>query len=108
MLQTIQYMRLNQKKQLSLPEVTICLQQRAPVTIELRMKIPDGYFVKILSLLKNYYVSCDSADVFHPDFCGDIIVLMTNNSCIPFEIKAGQRIVQIVFHKKEEVVFKKV
>ena len=39
---------------------------------------------------------------------GDIIILITNNRSIPFEFNAGQRIAQIVFHKKEEAVFKKV
>ena len=75
------------------------------------MEIPNCYFGKIYSrssLLKNYYASCDVAGVIDPDFCGDIIVLLTNNSSIPFESKADQRIVQILFHKKGEVVFKKV
>ena len=75
------------------------------------MEIPNCCFGKIhsrSSLLKNYYVSCDAAGVIDPDFCGDIIVLMTNNSSIPFEVNTGQRIVQIIFNKKGEVVFKKV
>ena len=75
------------------------------------MVIPDDYFGKLhsrSSLLKNYYFSCDAAGVIDPDFGGDIIVLMISKSSVPFEIKAGQRIAQIVFHKKEEIVFKKV
>ena len=42
------------------------------------------------------------------DFRGTVLVLMTNNSKDPIIIKPGQRIAQIVFHKKEKVVFKKV
>ena len=47
------------------------LQPRSitPVTIKLRMEIPDGYFGKTYSrssLLKNYYVSCDGAGVIDP------------------------------------------
>ena len=75
------------------------------------MEIPDGYFGKLhsrSSLLKNYYFSCDAAGVIDPDFGSEIIVLRTTKSSVPFEIKAGQRIEQIVFHKKEEIVFKKV
>ena len=75
------------------------------------MEITDDYFGKLhsrSSLLKNYYFSCDAAGVIDPDFGGDIIVLMISKSSVPFEIKAGQRIAQIVFHKKEEIVFKKV
>ena len=81
-----------------------------PITIELKMEIPCGYFGKVYprsSLLKNYFVSCDTG-VIDSDFCGTVLILMTNNSKDPILIKAGQRISQIVFHKKEEVVFKKV
>ena len=73
------------------------------ITIELKMEIPRSY--PRSSLLKNYFVSCD-AGVIDSDFRGT--VLMTNNSKDPILIKVGQRIAQIVFHKKQEVVFKKV
>ena len=81
-----------------------------PVTIELKMKISCGYFRNIYprsSLLKNYFVSCD-AGVIDSDFRSTVLILMTNNSNDPLLIKPGQRITQIVFYKKEEVVFKKV
>ena len=42
------------------------------------------------------------------DFRGTVLILVTNNSKDPILIKAVQRIAQIVFQKKEEVVFKKV
>ena len=74
------------------------------------MEISHGYFGKIYprsSLLKNYFGSCD-AGVTDSDFRGTILVLMTNNSNIPLVVNEGQRIAQIVFHKKEEVVFRKV
>ena len=79
-----------------------------PVTIELQMEIPNGYFGKIYprsSPLKNYFISCDGG-VIDFDFRGTILVLMTNNSSHPLIIKAGQRIAQMVFHNNEEVVFK--
>ena len=81
-----------------------------PIMIELKMEIACGYFGKVYprsSLLKNYFVSCD-ADVIDSDFRSTVLILMTNNSKDPVLIKAGQRIVQIVFHKKQEVVFEKV
>ena len=59
------------------------------------------------SLLKKYFVSCD-AGVIDSDFCGTVLILMINNSNDPILFKPGQRIAQIVFHKKEEVVFKNV
>ena len=40
------------------------------------------------------------------DFPGTVLILMTNNSKNPILIKTSQRTEQIVFHKKEEVVFK--
>ena len=91
-------------------EKTLFLHRVTPVTIELKMEIPHGYFGKIYprsSLLKNYFGSCD-AGMIDSDFCGTILVLMTNNSNIPLVVNDGQRIAQIVFHKKEEVVFRKV
>ena len=81
-----------------------------PITIELKMEIPCGYFGKLYprsSLFKNYFVSCDTG-VIDSDFRGTVLILMTSNSKDPILIKAGQRIAQIVFHKKEEVMFKKV
>ena len=81
-----------------------------PITIKLKMGIPCGYFRKVYprsNLLKNYFVSCD-AGVINLDFRGTVLILMTNNSKDPILIKAGQRIAQIVFYKKEEVVFKTV
>ena len=80
-----------------------------PITIELNMKISCGYFAKVYprsSLLKNYFVSC-VAGVIDSDFRGTVLILMTSNSEDPILIKDGQRIVQIVFHKKEEVFFTK-
>ena len=74
------------------------------------MEIPHGYFGKIYprsSLLKNNFGSCD-AGVIDSDFCGTILVLMTNNSNISLVVNEGQGIAQIVFHKKEEVIFRKV
>ena len=74
------------------------------------MEIPYGYFGKVYprsSLLKNFFASCD-ADVTDSDFRGTVLILMTNNNKDPILIKTGQRIAHVVFHKKEEVVFKKV
>ena len=81
-----------------------------PIMIEFKMKIPCGYFGKVCprsNLLKNYFVSCD-AGVIDSDFRGTTLILMTNSKKDPILIKTVQRIAQIVFHKKEEVVFKNV
>ena len=68
----------------------------APITIELKMEIPHGYFGKIyprLSILKKYFVSCDTG-VIDSDFRGSALILMTKNSKDPILIKPGQRIAQ--------------
>ena len=80
-----------------------------PITIELKMEILCSHFGKIyprLSLLKNYFASCD-AGAIDSDFWGSVLILMTCNSKDPVLIKASQRVAHIVFHKKEEVVLKK-
>ena len=85
---------------------TLFLRSVTPVTIELIMEIPCGYFGKVnprSSLLKKYFVSSDAA-VTDSDFRGSVLILITNNSNHPLLFKAGQRLAQIVFHKKEEVV----
>ena len=74
------------------------------------METPNGYFGKIYprsSFLQKYFISCNGG-VIDSDFRGIILVLITNNSSHPLIIKAGQRSAQIVFHKKEEIVIKKV
>ena len=71
-----------------------------PITIELKMGIPCGYFGKFhprSSLLKNYFVSC----VIDSYFRGTALILITNNSKDPTLSKADQKIAQIVFHKKK-------
>ena len=81
-----------------------------PITIELKMEIPCGYFGKVYprsTLLKNFFASCD-AGVIHSDFRDTVLILMTNNNKDPILIKTGQRTAHVVSHKKEEVVFKKV
>ena len=89
-------------------EKTLFLHRVTPVTTEIKMKIPNGYFAKNLSQIKsfeNYYMSCD-AEVIDSDFRGTTLVLMTNYGEHPILIKAGQTIVQIVFYKKEELFLK--
>ena len=65
----------------------------APITIELKIEFPPGYFGKIYpgsSILKKYFVSSDIG-VIDSDFRGSALILMTNNSKDPILIKPGQR-----------------
>ena len=117
LLQTVPYIGLNQKKWLLVPQLWFACSRGkilfpkcvAPITTELKMEIPHGYFGKIYprsNILKRCFVSCD-VGVIDSDFRGSALILMTSNSKDPILIKPGQRIAQIIFHKREEVVFKK-
>ena len=80
-----------------------------PITFELLLKIPDGYFGTIyprLGLLVKHFVSYD-VGVIDSGYHGVVLVLMTNHSDEPLLIK-GFGIAQLVFHKKEKVVFKQI
>ena len=61
----------------------------------------------LIQVFEKLFFSWD-AGVIDGDFRGTVMILMTSNSKDPMLIKACQRIAQTVFHKKEEVVFKKV
>ena len=80
-----------------------------PITLEINSEIPEGFFGKIYprsGLSKRNFVSCD-AGLIDQDYHGTI-VLMTNLGPFPFLVNVGDKIVHIVFHKKENVVFEKV
>ena len=82
-----------------------------PVTLELLFEsLPVGYFGKIYprpGFLVKHFVSCD-AGVIDSGYHGVALVLMTNHSNEPLFIKEGFQIVQLVIHKKENVVFNKI
>ena len=91
-------------------ELKTLLPHATPITPELLLEIPDGYFGKIyprFGLLAKHFVSCD-AQVIDSGYCGFVLVLMTNHCDEPLLIKEGFRIAQLVIHKKESVVFKQI
>ena len=62
-----------------------------PITLELLLESPDGYFGKIYprsGLLAKPFVSCD-AGIIHSGYRGVVLVLMTNHSNEPLFIKEG-------------------
>ena len=81
-----------------------------PIPLETNLEIPEGLCGKIYprsGLLKRNFVSCD-ANLIYQNYRGTGVVLMTNHGPFPFLVNVGDRIVQIVFRKKENVVFEKV
>ena len=116
-MQTIQYMPLNQKSNNWFHRLWFGCSRRKDFNSKLCythhdwIKNGNSYWLFWKAyprscLLKTFFVSCD-AGVIDSDFRGTVLILMPNNSKDPILIKPGQRIAQIVFPKKEELVFKK-
>ena len=81
-----------------------------PISLELHFEIPNQYFGNIYArfvLLAKHFVSCD-AGVIDLGYRGVVLVLMTNHSKEECFVKKSYRIAQLVIHKKENVVFKKI
>ena len=67
------------------------------------MEIPPGYYVCILSrsgLARHHFIDVEGG-VIDYDFRGEMIVIMFNHSNRHYEVKVGDRIAQIVFHRYE-------
>ena len=81
-----------------------------PVTTELCLQIPSGYYGKIYarsSLLQYNFVTVDGG-VIDSDYRGIVLILMINHSEEEFEVDIGEKVAQVVMQKCEEVSFKKV
>ena len=104
-------MRENQKKGQRVPQVMICCSRGQDLLLTLCYtsyhRNRNGKTYPRSIFVRKYFVSCD-AGVIGSGFGGTVLILMTNNSMEPLVIKASQNIAQIVFHKEQEVVFKKV
>ena len=110
-MQTIQYMRLNQKKAtigsagydlFAAEEKTLSPKCVMPITTDIEMEIPYSYFGKIYprsGFLRKNFVSCDGG-VIDSDFRGTVLIFMTNNDNEPFEVKHSKRIGQFYTKKK--------
>ena len=97
---------------------TLVLQGRSLIPTAIAIELPDGYVADVRPRsgysLKGF-VGNDSArlncDVLlgtiDSDYRGGIGIIVKNND-IPFKVKAGQRIAQLLIHKCEEVEFEEV
>lgn len=80
--------------------ITIPAKRRARVGTCLKLSIPLGYYGRIAprsSLSLKYIDVC--AGVIDTDYRGEVEVLLHNHSDEPFEIKAGERIAQLVVER---------
>ena len=72
----------------------------ASVSVHLQIEIPPGYYGHVLSrsgLARHYFIDVEGG-VIESDFWGKLIVAMFNHSDKLYEVKVGEREVQIVFH----------
>ena len=73
------------------------------VSTDLQVEIPTGYYGHILprsGLARHYFVGVGGG-VIHSDFWEEVDVIMFNHSNRPYEVRAGNRITQVVFHRRE-------
>jgi len=89
----------------STDEISISPGQTLPIHTNISMEIPQGYYGKIESrsslALKGLFTT---GGVIDSGYRGEILVILNNlNSKKEFQIKYGDRIAQIVFHRVELV-----
>ena len=78
------------------------------VSLEWRWEIPNGFYGKIFlrsGLLVRHMITAEGG-VIDSDYRGIVKVLLINHhSSKPFHIEIGDRIAQVVFMKKYDVIF---
>ena len=88
---------------------TILPKDLGTVLLKLRWEIPNGFYGKIFSrsgLLVKHLITAEGG-VIDSDYRGIVKVLLINHhSSKPFEVEIGDRIAQVVFMKKYDVIFK--
>ena len=69
----------------------------------LQVEIPTGYYGHILprsGLARHYFIGVGGG-VIDSNFRGEVNGIMFNHSNKPYEVRAGDRIAQVVFHRRE-------
>lgn len=81
----------------SMRTCTICPQETVKIPLGLGLILPDGYaaFVFPRSGLSSKGIVCELPPI-DSGYRGEIHAIVTNNSCVPFEINVGDRIGQLV------------
>ena len=71
------------------------------VFLDLAIMPPEGYYAQLMSKssLTVLYELEVKAGVIDPDFTGNIVVVLKNNSDQPIECLAGEQIAQLLFIK---------
>ncbi len=74
---------------------------QALISTSIAIKIPDGYYARIASrsgLAVKSYLEV-GAGVVDSDYRGEVKVLLRNLGSIPYEVKQGTRIAQLIIEK---------
>ena len=90
--------------------VTILPRSCEGVALSFSTAIPQGYFAKIESrsgLAKNCVISVVGG-IIDSNFRGEWRALLLNSGVLPHTVKPGDKVAQVVFHKKQNVRFERV
>ena len=90
--------------------VTILPRSCEGVALSFSTAIPQGYFAKIESrsgLAKNCAISVVGG-IIDSNFRGEWQALLLNSGVLPYTVKPGDKVAQVVFHKKQNVRFERV
>ena len=96
----------------TIEDITINPMERALIHTGLYMEIPSGYEGQVrprsgLAIKKGITV-LNTPGTIDSDYRGEICVILINLSNIPFTVKNGDRIAQMVFSPVERAVFAEV
>lgn len=87
----------------------LCPKETAKIPVGICMEIPDGLYAEIKgrSGLAAKAIMCHNG-VIDSDYRGEVCVILYNASEETFDIKRGDRVAQMVFHRVEYVKFQRV
>lgn len=90
-------------------ELVLAPGQISLVPTGLCLQIPEGYEVQIRPrsglALKHGITLVNSPGTIDSDYRGEVQLIMINLSQVPFVLKRGERVAQMVVHKVEQALF---
>lgn len=93
----------------NIPEFTLGPNHRVLVPTGIRLRIPLGFEAQVRPrsglALKHGVTVLNSPGTIDSDYRGDVGVILINLGGIPFIVKQGDRIAQLVFARVETVTF---
>lgn len=87
--------------------MTLLPMERALVPTGIAIKLPEGYEAQVRArsgmALRSGIMMVNGVGTIDSDFTGEIGVILFNSSDVPFKIRRGDRIAQLVVSKFEKV-----